>query len=445
MNAMLQRILYGKQVVPEQAIRSFAKHYASNLSEGLQQIPAEKMASAASAILRALQRGKNTIYFFGNGGSCSQMKYFELLVKKMAREEGAGVRTGSVDFSEARAVEMRYGYGQIFKQKLVGECVGPDDLVVLASASGNSDNVLGVARYCREKAIPTISFSGFSGGGLATISPSSHITAPVHDQQICEDLAQFVMYLISKKIFPPATERGSKEQAVMEAIGWDSRLMEIMTGFLTHIYGHDISFLYRLASDIVDAHYGERRVYVVAPEGGLIGTSAEHTAHNLNWDAVYGIKHPPERRVLSTPTMGDYTGINNDRIDPDMVFCQQLEMMEKGSVLLLYLNTRNLSDAGRMLGIAEHRGITAHVLRASSRLDVAQIAVPYMQIGLPSHEDDDLAANVLQIVGHMLGRITRAMIKVRQGICSKADFGQVLIGEDMAQRRLREKGDVDGA
>jgi len=106
-----------------------------------------------------------------------------------------GVRVNcGVDYHSAQACAAADGYDSIFEAVLRSEGAGPDDLVIFISGSGDSDNLLHAAAFCRERGIHTLSFAGFDGGKITRLE-ATDVPFVVHvpDQQIAEDIIQALL------------------------------------------------------------------------------------------------------------------------------------------------------------------------------------------------------------------------------------------------------------
>lgn len=303
------------------------------------------------------------------------------------------------------------------------EHASKNDLVVLLSGSGNSDNVIHALDYCKKHNIPTLAFAGFSGGMLyKTCAGRPCYVTQVHDQQISEDIFQSALYLI----------------AGMARLGTRSKsnLGVFKESYLTALQGAldgiSAEFLSRVSEAVVRAYMQARAVYVLAPEGGALSITAEHIAHNLNWDAVYKIKNPPKRFIYSTPTNCDFSGIANDRLMPGIVHIQQLEKAERNDVLLLFAHNETEEVVKNVYNYTKGKGINAFLFRRFGR-------------SRDSASDGFTVANALQIVGHILGRIIQMRLKLALGEDQngmRSDPVQFLIEHYLAQRELI--GERDG-
>ena len=96
------------------------------------------------------------ILFFGNGGSAAIASHVAVDLVKNASIE-------SVTYNEydlITCLSNDYGFEK-WMEKTVGYYAKENDIVVLISSSGNSQNVVNAAKKCKEMNIGTVTFTGF--------------------------------------------------------------------------------------------------------------------------------------------------------------------------------------------------------------------------------------------------------------------------------------------
>lgn len=98
---------------------------------------------------------KNKIIIIGNGGSAAIASHVSVDLSKNAHIK-------AINFNEADLITCLandYGHENWMKEALRIYCEN-DDIVVLISSSGNSNNICNAATYCIENKIKLITFSG---------------------------------------------------------------------------------------------------------------------------------------------------------------------------------------------------------------------------------------------------------------------------------------------
>jgi len=408
------------------AIAGFAHVYADTVLGYLRSLPEGALEPVVRALARATSAERSTLYVFGNGGSHAIARHLEHALRMRFRGlHGVRVNCG-VDYHSAQAYAAAEGYDSIFEAVLRSERAGPDDLVIFVSGSGDSDNLLHAAAFCRERGIHTLSFAGFDGGKISRLRATDvAFVVRVPDQQIAEDVIQALLRVAVELAYERCvgTARGTARTAVA---GYAS-LLEASLDRL------DPAWIERVSASVCTAFFGGRTVFLLAPEGAPLSVSAEHTAHNFNWDAVYEIPSPPPRHIRSTPTCCDYTGIGNDRLTPGIVTWQQLASAGPGDVLILFAENLASEIVQRVVAVAEAAGMTIFALTGRDGPERSR-AVDAVSLG---SDVPGVLADVGQMCGHMLGRVIHMRLAQAIDPSSVIDNGETyLVDNDLAQRRL---------
>jgi D-sedoheptulose 7-phosphate isomerase len=406
------------------AIAGFSRVYAGTVLGYLRSLPEGALEPVVDALTRAVAAERSTLYVFGNGGSHAIARHLEHALRmRFRRLHGVRVNCG-VDYHSAQAYAAAEGYDSIFETVLRSERAGPDDLVIFVSGSGDSDNLLHAAAFCRERGIHTLSFAGFDGGKISRLH-ATEVPFVVHvpDQQIAEDVIQALLRVAVELAYERCV--GAAGGPARSAVAGYASLLEASLDRI------DPAWIERVGAGVCRAFFAGRTVFLLAPEGAPLSISAEHTAHNLNWDAVYEIPSPPPRHIRSTPTCCDYTGIGNDRLTPGIVAWQQLDCAAPGDVLVLFAENLASEIAERVVAVARDAGTAIYALTGRDG---------------PAHGADSVSlgsdvpgvlADVAQMCGHMLGRVIH--MRLAQAVDPASVTGgreAYLIDNDLAQRRL---------
>jgi D-sedoheptulose 7-phosphate isomerase len=129
---------------------------------------ADQMANLDAFVVAArhtLEAG-GTLLACGNGGSMSQAMHFaEEWTGRFRNTRRALPALAFSDPTQLTCIANDFGFEEVFARQL--EAQGrPDDLLLLLSTSGNSENVLRAARVAREREIRTVALLGHGGGKL---------------------------------------------------------------------------------------------------------------------------------------------------------------------------------------------------------------------------------------------------------------------------------------
>ncbi len=109
----------------------------------------------------------NSIWIMGNGGSASTADHFETDLHFIKYKENIRIGAQSLSSNSAllTAIGNDIGFEEIFRHQLIRKSK-KKDLVILISASGNSQNLINAAMFAKENGLETIALLGFDGGKL---------------------------------------------------------------------------------------------------------------------------------------------------------------------------------------------------------------------------------------------------------------------------------------
>lgn len=134
---------------------TFFAEYWAEIHDLLQKESSSKLNDLALSIINCYQRGGKTI-LVGNGGSAAVASHAAVDLVK-----AANIR--AICFNESSfltCLANDFGY-QKWVEKALEFHADSSDLVVLISSSGQSENILNAARYCKTQNIQLVTFSGF--------------------------------------------------------------------------------------------------------------------------------------------------------------------------------------------------------------------------------------------------------------------------------------------
>lgn len=108
--------------------------------------------------LKKIKKNKKKIILVGNGGSAAMSSHVSVDLTKQC-----GIR--AVNFNEADLITCYandYGHDNWMKEA-IRSYYDKNDLVILISSSGNSKNHLVAGKFCKQKKIKLVTFTGFDG------------------------------------------------------------------------------------------------------------------------------------------------------------------------------------------------------------------------------------------------------------------------------------------
>lgn len=187
----------------------FADGYLRYLTQVLALIDRESVARMAEALLDARERN-DRIFFLGNGGSAATATHW---VSDLTRWRGRPFRAVSLTENVAvlTAVANDHGYEHVFRRQLE-TLMGPGDVVVAISASGQSPNVLRAVEYANENGAVTVGLTGFDGGRLSEIAQIT-VHAPTNPGEYgpAEDVHMILDHLVTAYLWQVCAAQEASE------------------------------------------------------------------------------------------------------------------------------------------------------------------------------------------------------------------------------------------
>ena len=153
---------------PEILIRQAVEDHLEVVRQLIEQ--RELIESIAGRISKAILAGGKVLWC-GNGGSAADCQHLAAEFVGRFRRERRGLASVALttDSSILTAIGNDYGYHEIFRRQVEALCTSRD-VVVGISTSGNSQNVCAALKEARKMGAFTVSFTGLTGGELATIA-----------------------------------------------------------------------------------------------------------------------------------------------------------------------------------------------------------------------------------------------------------------------------------
>ena len=126
---------------------------------------------AVVARLRVARRERALVLLAGNGGSAATANHMAVDLGLGSERFNVGLRTVSLCDNQAvlTAWSNDVGFEDVFAAQ-IKLLASPRDVVILISASGNSPNVLKAAAIAIECHLDLVTFTGFDGGLLRSMS-----------------------------------------------------------------------------------------------------------------------------------------------------------------------------------------------------------------------------------------------------------------------------------
>ncbi len=173
--------------------------YCDTLQASLKAVSAESIDAAAQA-MREVRNRKGRIFAGGNGGSAAISEHLSCDWQKGVHLRGLPclkVHCLTSNTALFTAIANDFGYAQTFAYQLELAELNADDLIILISSSGNSENVVQAAQYARGKQCKVIALTGFSGGKLKEAADIS-LHVPFSNYGVVEDCHQTLMHCLAQ-------------------------------------------------------------------------------------------------------------------------------------------------------------------------------------------------------------------------------------------------------
>ena len=134
---------------------NFYLNYSNSISNLLKEVNIDLIEKTVDLILKT-NSSNNSTYIVGNGGSASIASHVSVDLAKVSNIKSATFNNANLITCFAND----YGYEHWVKEAIKAYCAN-NDLVILISSSGKSNNIINAAKYCTETSMNLITFSGF--------------------------------------------------------------------------------------------------------------------------------------------------------------------------------------------------------------------------------------------------------------------------------------------
>jgi D-sedoheptulose 7-phosphate isomerase len=181
-------------------MKSYQENYFQSIQETLadslfsienQNVDEENFFNQLLDTTREIKKNSGKIYFFGNGASASFANHMALDWSK----NGKIISYSLSDSAFLTALSNDYNFDSIFKEFLVINEVGKNDLIVTISSSGNSSNVIGALNYCKATGIKALALSGLKPNNKSVELAHFSIYVPRKTYGIVECTHQIFLHL----------------------------------------------------------------------------------------------------------------------------------------------------------------------------------------------------------------------------------------------------------
>lgn len=171
----------------------------------LNQEQLRNFGEVVQVVVNAYKRG-GRLYIAGNGGSAADSQHLAAeFVSKLARPRAPlPAEALTVDTSILTAIGNDFSYDEVFARQIEGK-MRTGDVFLGITTSGKSKNIVRALEQCRAMKIPSVVFTGFTGGLVKEIADFCVIAEGTETSQIQE--VHMVLYhslcgAVEAELFP---------------------------------------------------------------------------------------------------------------------------------------------------------------------------------------------------------------------------------------------------
>ncbi len=177
-------------------LKKFYHEYTDSLKNSLDKVDLKKLSNIANILIKQF-KNKKKIFVCGNGGSAAIANHYICDYLKLIRYNTKfkpKILSLSDNVETLTAISNDHHYSEIFKYQ-AESLADKGDIFIIISSSGNSDNVIKLAKWAKRKKNKVISFTGFNGGKLKHLS-YLNININQNNYGRVEDSHHILMHLI---------------------------------------------------------------------------------------------------------------------------------------------------------------------------------------------------------------------------------------------------------
>jgi len=185
---------------------STIRQYKRELLDAIEAIRVEEVERVAQRILDVTMSG-GVIFIAGNGGSAAISSHFACDLGKgctIPGKKSINVHSLTDNTPWITAISNDFSYEEVFVKQLEN-FLGPKDLLLVISSSGNSENIVKALSYARQVGAYTVALIGFSGGRSKDLA-DDHIFIDSMVYGVVEDCHSILEHMITTEIKLRLTE-----------------------------------------------------------------------------------------------------------------------------------------------------------------------------------------------------------------------------------------------
>jgi D-sedoheptulose 7-phosphate isomerase len=170
--------------------------YQKKLITVIDSIDHDSVLNLCRVLKKAWDNG-DQVFICGNGGSAANAVHFSNdLFYGVAKNQGKGIKVHALPANQSiiTCIANDESYKEIFS-KQIEVFAKPEDILIVLTGSGNSDNIIEVIIKAKEIGMKTFGLFGYSGGKAINIVDSA-IHFKIDDMEIAEDCQQIISHMV---------------------------------------------------------------------------------------------------------------------------------------------------------------------------------------------------------------------------------------------------------
>lgn len=173
--------------------------YANRINEGISQVDQPGFTAFFEALINT-STGGGAVFVAGNGGSFATANHFVTDLNKRSGSSKLRAFALGANQSLLTMIGNDLGFEEIFSDEL-SRLGSENDLLILLSASGNSNNLIHAVKAARKLKMKVVGLTGFDGGQLALLADISvHVPTKKGEYALVEDAHSIICHFISVKL-----------------------------------------------------------------------------------------------------------------------------------------------------------------------------------------------------------------------------------------------------
>ena len=179
-------------------MQKFYESYLKDIKLGIDQLKISDVEKLYESIMQTHSSG-NKILFAGNGGSALNAGHYAMGISVISRRWSDPIRCISICDSSylISSVSNDFSFADAYS-RILTTTAKKNDLFIVLSSSGNSQNLVNAVGKAKELGIKTFALLGTDGGQLKRLCDDFiHIPSSAEDAGVAEDLHMIIGHILT--------------------------------------------------------------------------------------------------------------------------------------------------------------------------------------------------------------------------------------------------------